>query len=412
MTREEAQILIIGGGPAGMAAALAAAERGVKVLIVERGHYLGGILSQCIHEGFGLIRLGKALSGPEYAEVYAKRVLGNPHITVMPDTMVLRVTPEHQVYCASRNGMVCFEAKAVVFATGCRERTRGALMIPGTRPTGIFTAGLAQQLLNIHNIAIGKRAVILGSGDIGMIMARRLTLSGCEVIGVFEKLPYCSGLPRNQYQCLDDYAIPLYLSRTVTEIRGKRRLESVVVSRLDETEKPIPGSDHEIPCDTLVLSVGLIPENELAGQAGIVLAPETNGIQVDSHLEASVPGMFACGNALHVNDLVDNVSDEGEQAGGRAAEYVLGNLSVKTSKVPVRAGQGVRYVTPREVYAHEPAMISLRVSSPGMHTTVRITNGEAVILEKKYTYTNPAEMIRLDIPVLDTIPNELTVTVI
>jgi len=412
MNTTQSQVLVIGGGPAGMAAALAAAERGVSVLIVERGHYLGGILNQCIHDGFGLIRFGNGLSGPEYAELFVKQIIDNPNVTVMLDTMVLKVTPEHRVYCVSRNGMFCFEVKAVVFATGCRERTRGALAIPGTRPTGIVTAGLAQQLINVHNIAIGKRAVVLGSGDIGMIMARRLTLSGCEVVGVFEKLPYCSGLPRNRYQCLDDYDIPLCLSRTVTDIRGKRRLESVVVSSLDEAGTPLSGSEYEIPCDTLVLSVGLIPENELAGQAGIALAPETNGIQTDSHMEASLPGMFACGNALHVNDLVDNVSEEGEWAGTRAAEYVFGTIFTETIKIPVHAGRGIRYVTPRELYAHEAAVLSLRVSIPGNNTTVRINSGKTIILEKEFRHTSPAEMIRLNVPTQDAIYHKLTVTVV
>jgi NADPH-dependent 2,4-dienoyl-CoA reductase/sulfur reductase-like enzyme len=307
-----------------MAAALAAAEKNVSVILVERSHYLGGILNQCIHDGFGLIRLGKLVSGPEYAEYFVKQVEGNANITVIPDAMVLKVTPERLAYCVSPGGMMCVKAEAIVFATGCRERTRGAIAIPGTRPAGIYTAGLAQQLINVNNIAIGRRAVILGSGDIGMIMARRLVLTGVEVIGVYEKLPYCSGLVRNLYQCLEDYNIPLYLKRTVVDIHGNKRLESVVMSDLDDNGSPIEGSEYEIMCDTLILSVGLIPENEVAGKLGIELISETNGIKVNSRMESSMPGIFACGNAEHVNDLVDNVSDDGELAGSGAADYALG----------------------------------------------------------------------------------------
>jgi NADPH-dependent 2,4-dienoyl-CoA reductase/sulfur reductase-like enzyme len=314
-------VVVIGGGPAGMSAALAASQAGVPSYIVERNPYLGGILNQCIHDGFGLFRFGRLLSGPEYAEIFAEQIDRDTSIEVMTGTMVTKVTPDRHVYGISRKGIFCIQAGAIIFATGCRERTRGAIAIPGARPTGIYTAGVVQHLMNINNVAVGKRAVILGSGDIGLIMARRLVLSGIEVICVLEKLPYCSGLPRNVYQCLEDYDIPLFLSRTVTEIRGDTRLKSVIVSCLDETGSLIPDSEYEIFCDTLILSVGLIPENEIAGKLGVSLLTETNGIQVDSHLETSVSGVFSCGNALHVNDLVDNVSDEGDQAGKWAALY-------------------------------------------------------------------------------------------
>jgi NADPH-dependent 2,4-dienoyl-CoA reductase/sulfur reductase-like enzyme len=316
--------IIIGGGPAGMAAALAASKEGAKVLLIDRNHYLGGILNQCIHDGFGLIRFGKSFTGPEYANIFINQVTEDKNIEVMLDTMVTRITPDKRLYGISRSGIFCEEAGAVVFATGCRERTRGAIGIPGTRPAGIYTAGVVQYLINISNIAVGKKAVILGSGDVGLIMARRLVLSGVEVSCVLEKLPHCSGLPRNRYQCLEDYNIPLFLSRTVTRIYGNKRLEGVAVSNVDDKGLPVPGTEYEITCDTLVLSVGLIPENEIIRQLSITVQPETNSIVVNKSLETSVSGVFLCGNSLHVNDLVDNVSDEGETAGKWAGVHSFG----------------------------------------------------------------------------------------
>jgi NADPH-dependent 2,4-dienoyl-CoA reductase/sulfur reductase-like enzyme len=323
MTTLHTDVAIIGGGPAGMAAALAASKIGAKVLLIDRNVFLGGILNQCIHDGFGLLRFGQLLSGPEYADIFAQQVIEDANITVSLRTMVTRITPEKQIYCVSRKGMFRYEANAVVFATGCRERTRGAIAVPGTRPAGIYTAGVAQYLINVQNIAIGTRAVILGSGDVGLIMARRLTLSGVDVACVLEKLPKCSGLPRNVYQCLEDYEIPLYLKRTVAEIKGARHIESVVVSSVDENGSLIQGSEYEIPCDVLILSVGLIPENEIASKTGVELVSATNGVRVNEHFETSVSGMFACGNAEHVNDLVDRVSDESEIAGRWAAFSAL-----------------------------------------------------------------------------------------
>jgi NADPH-dependent 2,4-dienoyl-CoA reductase/sulfur reductase-like enzyme len=258
---------------------------------------------------------------------------------------------------------------------------------------------VVQQLINVSNVAVGKRALILGSGDIGLIMARRLTLSGVDVISVLEKLPYCSGLPRNVYQCLEDYGIPLYFSRTVTEIRGGKHLESVAASCLDSRGVPIPGSEYEISCDTLILSVGLIPENELAFQMGAALLPETNGVWVDSRMETSVPGVFACGNAVYVNDLVDNVSDEGERAGKWAAARALGRIPVGTVRVPVQNGAGVRSVTPQSVCAGDEAVISLRVNVPGKDQRLRVFRGDTVIAEKALDHTSPAEMLRIKLPV-------------
>jgi NADPH-dependent 2,4-dienoyl-CoA reductase/sulfur reductase-like enzyme len=404
-----ARVAVVGGGPAGMAAALAASREGAGVLVIERDPCLGGILNQCIHDGFGLFRFGKLLSGPEYAELFAKRIENDKNITVLSGAAVTKVTPGRRVYCVSREGLFCCEAGAVVFATGCRERTRGAIAIPGTRPAGIYTAGAAQYLVNAGNVAVGKRAVILGSGDIGLIMARRLALSGVEVVCVLEKLPYCGGLPRNVYQCLEDYGIPLYLSRTVTEIRGSRRLEGVAVSGLDSRGNPVPGSEYEIPCDTLILSVGLIPENEIASQLGAALLPETNGLVVDSRTETSVPGIFACGNAVYVNDLADNVSDEGERAGRWAAARALGRILSEPARIPVRNGAGVRSLTPQTVCAGDAAVISLRVDAPGRDRRVLVSSGGRIIAEKKAEHTSPAEMILVNLPARDADCGEILV---
>lgn len=306
-----------------MAAALAASGEGAQVLLIERNPYLGGILNQCIHDGFGLIRYKKSFTGPEYADIFIKQVNEDKNIEVILDTMITRITTNKRVYGISRRGAFYEDAGTVVFATGCRERTRGAISIPGSRPSGIYTAGVVQYLINVSNIAVGKRVVILGSGDVGLIMARRLVLSGVEVCCVLEKLSTCSGLPRNQYQCLEDYNIPLYLSRTVTGIFGKKRLEGITVSSVDENGIPISGTEYKIACDTLVLSVGLIPENEVIRQLNVATQAETNIIMVNHHLETSVSGIFLCGNSLHVNDLVDNVSNEGETAGKWAAVHTL-----------------------------------------------------------------------------------------
>jgi NADPH-dependent 2,4-dienoyl-CoA reductase/sulfur reductase-like enzyme len=381
-----------------MAAALAASREGAKALILERNCYLGGILRQCVHDGFGLLRFGEPLSGPEYAELFAEQIAGDKNIDVITGATVVGASPDRRIYCVSRGGSFYCEAGAVVFATGCRERTRGAIAIPGTRPAGIYTAGVAQHLANVSNVAIGRRAVILGSGDIGLIMARRLALSGVEVACVLEKLPYCSGLPRNVYQCLEDYGIPLHVSRTVVEIRGNRHLESVVASDVDAQGSPVPGSEYEIPCDVLILSVGLIPENELASKMGVALVSETNGVRVDSRLAASVPGVFACGNAVYVNDLVDNVSDEGERAGKWAASYALGKSAADPAGIPVRHGAGISSATPQAILPGEDAVMSLRASAPGNDKKLRVVSGGKIIANKKLEHVSPAEMITLNLP--------------
>jgi NADPH-dependent 2,4-dienoyl-CoA reductase/sulfur reductase-like enzyme len=405
-------VTVIGGGPAGIAAALAASREGVRVLVIERNPFLGGILNQCIHDGFGLSRFGRPLSGPEYADMFAGEIRADKNIRLMTGAMVTRVNSGRQVYGVSREGLFCCQTGALVFATGCRERTRGAIAIPGTRPAGIYTAGVAQQLINVKNVAVGRRALILGSGDIGLIMARRLALSGVEVICVLEKLPYCSGLPRNVYQCLEDYGIPLYLSRTVTEIRGNKRLESVLVSGLDTQGIPILGSEYEIFCDTLILSVGLIPENEIAGQMGVALLPNTNGLLVDSRMETSIPGVFACGNSVYVNDLVDNVSNEGELAGKWAAVHALGKFSPNAVRIPVQRGTGIQSVTPQKICSGDASVINMRVNVPGKNKKLRAVSGNRVLAEKAFDRTSPAEMLQIKLPALEADCREIRVEVL
>ena len=319
---EQKDVVIIGGGPAGLAAAVELHKQGIRnMIILEREAMLGGILRQCIHDGFGLGRFGESLSGPEYAQAFIDEV-NKREIPYETSATVLSLTADRVVTASTRSGLRQYQAKAVVLAMGCKERSRGALGIPGERPAGVFTAGTAQAYMNLYNRMPGKEVIILGSGDIGMIMARRMTLEGAHVQAVFELMPYPSGLPRNIVQCLDDYNIPLYLSHTVTEIHGRNRLTGVTISEVDANRRPIPGTEKEYKCDTLILSVGLIPENKLLEDAGIAIDPHTNGAFVDENLQTNVPGVFSAGNVLHVHDLVDNVSKEAEQAGFHAAEYI------------------------------------------------------------------------------------------
>lgn len=357
----EKQLVVVGGGPAGLAAALEAFRSGIApedILIVERDRELGGILNQCIHAGFGLHMFGEELSGPEYSGRFIDEVK-KAGIGYVTDSMVLSVSDDRIVtFVSPKLGFVRMKAGAVVLCTGCRERTRGALNIPGTRPAGIYSAGTAQRFVNIEGFMPGKRIVILGSGDIGLIMARRLTLEGAKVLRVCELMPYSGGLARNIAQCLDDFGIPLYLSHTVTEIRGRERVEGVVISAVDENRRPIPGSEEYVECDTLLLSVGLIPENELAKSAGIALDRVTGGAVVNQFNETNVEGIFACGNALHVHDLVDFVTREAYTAGRSAAEFVrnggrLVNNAEITGEILCRATGGVRYTVPQKVVRFE-----------------------------------------------------------
>lgn len=385
-------LIIIGGGPAGLSAAISAYESGIKdILIVERGECLGGILQQCIHNGFGLHKMGEELTGPEYAERYIDKVnqLG---IEYKLNTMVLSVSADKVVTMTNQtDGVVEQKAKAVILAMGCRERSRGALNIPGTRPAGIYSAGTAQKLVNIEGYMPGKTVVILGSGDIGLIMARRMTLEGAQVKAVCELMPYSGGLARNIEQCLNDFNIPLKLSHTVTKIHGQERLEGVTIAKVDQNRRAIEGTEEYIECDTLLLSVGLIPENELSTTAGISLSSITNGAIVDQDRQTSVQGIFACGNVLHVHDLVDFVSDEGEIAGKAVSKYLNGELK-NTIDVDIKTDGKVRYTVPQKITDSKDVAVYFRVADVYKNTCVKVYNGEQLLFKKKKIKFAPGEM--------------------
>ena len=364
---KQVQLAIIGGGPAGLAAAIAAREKGVEdILIIERDKELGGILNQCIHAGFGLHTFGQELTGPEYAGRFIDRVQ-QMHIPYLLRTMVLDLSEDRVLTVTGpETGLIQIQAQAVILAMGCRERPRGALNIPGYRPAGIYSAGTAQRLVNMEGFMPGKNVVILGSGDIGLIMARRMTLEGAKVHAVAEVLPYSGGLKRNIVQCLEDFDIPLYLSTTVVDIHGRERLEGVTLARVDENRRPIPGTEQHIPCDTLLLSVGLLPENELSSAAGVRLSGVTGGPEVTDRLATSIPGVFACGNVLHVHDLVDFVSQEAQKAGGNAALYLQGARAGSRS-VRLEGKNGVRYTVPQSIDPEnmdETVTVRFRVAQP------------------------------------------------
>lgn len=406
-------IVVIGGGPAGMAAAVAAFDAGVQdVVILDREEQPGGILKQCIHNGFGLHKLGRELTGPEYAAVYEQQVLSRG-IKIYRETTAISFSKERVVLAQSKQGILKIKAGAVVLAMGCRERSRGALNIPGTRPAGVYSAGTAQKLMNCDGFAVGKRVVVLGSGDIGLIMARRLTLEGAKVEAVCELLPYSGGLKRNIVQCLQDYNIPLYLSTTVAEIHGAKRVEGVTVAKVDENRQILPETKRFIPCDTLLLSVGLIPENELTRGAGIALDPVTGGAAVDENRQTGAPGIFACGNVLQVHDLVDYVSDEAELAGKGAAGFVLGSLP-GGNLAATKAGPGVRYVLPQKVHSGcvKPVALFLRVSRPMGKVKYTVCSGGVELTHCTRLKAAPGEMekIVLQPQQLQKAENEITVS--
>ena len=390
-------VLVVGGGPAGLAAAIAAREDGIdNLLVLEREHTPGGILRQCIHNGFGLHRFKEELTGPEYAQRDIDRAR-ELKIPIQCDTTVLSVEDNHRVTCVSaEHGLQVFEAGAIVLAMGCRERPRGALGTPGTRCAGIYSAGTAQKFVNLEGFMPGKRVVILGSGDIGLIMARRMTLQGAKVLACVELMPYSSGLNRNIVQCLNDYDIPLYLSHTVVDIQGKERLTGVTVAEVDAKRQPIPGTEIHFDCDTLLLSVGLIPENELSVGAGVEISPLTSGATVDDQLQTSVPGIFACGNVLHVHDLVDHVSNESFKAGHAAAAYARAQKNT-APVAQVKDGDGVRGVVPQRVHlsgeASQSVDLMFRPSGVFKNATVVVRSGDKEIARKKSPIFTPGEMV-------------------
>ncbi len=391
-------IVIVGGGPAGMAAAISAYDNGVKdVVIIDREEKLGGILKQCIHNGFGLHKLGKELTGPEYAATYEEMVKERG-IKVLYETMVTEITKDKIVTAQNTSGIVKIKAKAVILAMGCRERSRGALNTPGSRPAGVYSAGTAQKLMNCMGYKVGKRVVILGSGDIGLIMARRMSLEGAKVEAVLELMPYSGGLKRNIVQCLNDYDIPLYLSTTVAEIHGRERLEGVTIAKVDENRNIIEETKKYIPCDTLLLSVGLIPENELTSVAGIEIDRITSGAKVDENRQTEAEGIFSCGNVLQVHDLVDYVSDEAEIAGKGAADYIK-NGAFGSDTVETVAKDGVRYVLPQRIHkdAEKDIDLFMRVVKPFGKVRYTVKSGDNIIATAVRLKAAPGEMEKITV---------------
>lgn len=404
-------IVIVGGGPAGLAAAVAAYDAGCRdVVILDREPKVGGILMQCIHNGFGLHKLGKELTGPEYAAVY-EQMVAQRNITVLAETTVTSVTPERVVTAQSREGIVKIQAKAVILAMGCRERSRGALNISGSRPAGIYSAGTAQKLVNCMGYQVGKRVVILGSGDIGLIMARRMSYEGAKVEAVCEVMPYSGGLTRNIVQCLEDFGIPLYLSTTVVQIHGDKRLEGVTIAQVDEKRNVLEETKRYIPCDTLLLSVGLIPENELTRAAGIAMDPITGGALVDENCQTQIPGIFACGNVLQVHDLVDYVSEEAERAGIGAAAFV-GNTLAEGKILFTKPGNGVRYVIPQSFHVSDKDVsLFLRVTKPfgKVKFSVNADGRELAVFRRLKAAPGEMEKLTLKAAQLQEISGEVTV---
>lgn len=397
-------VVIIGGGPAGLAAACSASDNGAaKVLVIERDRELGGILQQCIHNGFGLHRFKQELTGPGYAERYIKMVVERPNINVLLDTMVLSVTDDKTITAVNpKEGLLKITAKAIIFTMGCRERTRGSILTPGTRPAGVFTAGAAQRMVNMEGYLPGKKVVILGSGDIGLIMARRMSLEGACVQAVLEIMPYSNGLTRNVVQCLEDYNIPLYLSHTIVAVHGRDRVTGVTCAKVDENMKPIAGTEFDLECDCLLLSVGLIPENELSQDLGIQMDRLTAGPVVDQQRQTNKPGFFAAGNVVHVHDLVDFVSEEGEIAGRYAARFANGQSNEAKKRVGTTATDGVRTVVPQVIRIGDgdesSVRLYMRVAKPERQVTLSVSHDGQVLLERRLPIAKPGEMIVVDLP--------------
>ncbi|MCT4606615.1 MAG: FAD-dependent oxidoreductase [Marinisporobacter sp.] len=394
-------IVVVGGGPAGLAAAIEAKKNGVdNILVIERDRELGGILQQCIHNGFGLHVFKEELTGPEYAEKFIAE-LKDMGIEYKLDTMVLEIGDNKVIHAINTvDGFMSIQAGAIILSMGCRERTRGAINIPGTRPAGVFTAGTAQRFVNMEGYMVGKRVVILGSGDIGLIMARRMTLEGAKVLAVAELMPFSGGLTRNIVQCLDDYDIPLYLSHTLMEIKGKDRVEGVVIAAVDENRKPIPGTEKHYDCDTLLLSVGLIPENEISKNAGIKLDPVTSGPIVNESMETSIEGVFACGNVVHVHDLVDFVTAESKRAGKNAARYIKKEINSEGKVAKTNPGDGIRYIVPHTVRpenVEDTLDLFMRVDNvyKDMNMIVKIDGKEIKRMKKKHLAPGEMESVKI-----------------
>jgi len=413
------ELVVIGGGPAGLAAAIEARENGIEnILVIERDKEMGGILQQCIHNGFGLHEFKEELTGPEYAQRFIDQLMGKG-IEYKLDTMVLNVSRDRKIQMINTvDGFVEIDAGAIIMAMGCRERTRGAISIPGDRPAGVFTAGAAQRYINMEGYMVGKKAVILGSGDIGLIMARRMTLEGAEVEAVVELMPYSGGLTRNIVQCLDDYDIPLLLSHTVTEIKGKGRVEGITVAKVDENRRPIPGTEKHYDCDTLLLSVGLIPENELSRGAELDIDQRTSGPIVNELMETSVEGIFACGNVVHVHDLVDFVSAESRRAGKAAARYLKKEVAKDGEEKKIKAGYGVNYTVPQKVNLdniEDKLEIFMRVGNVYRDVKLELRDGDKTLISLKKKHMAPGEMEKIIVPkvILDRVEgSELKVVVV
>ncbi|MEG0961668.1 MAG: FAD-dependent oxidoreductase [Lachnospiraceae bacterium] len=410
-------VAIIGGGPAGLSAAAAAKKEGAgEVIIIERDESIGGILQQCIHPGFGLKYFKEELTGPEYAGRFAKETL-ELGTKVLLKSMVLEVDQEEGVVVCinEEHGITRIKSKSIILAMGCRERTRANIMIPGSRPAGVYTAGTAQRLVNRQNEMVGKKIVILGSGDIGMIMARRMTLEGAQVLAVVELMDYLAGLTRNKVQCLDDFGIPLKLGHTITEIVGYQRVEGVKVCKVDENKNPIPETEEYIPCDTLLLSIGLLPENELTRKAEIQIDSVTNGPTVNQYMQTTAENVFACGNVVHVNDLVDNVSMESIKAGTYAAKYAMGTLPKTVRKVRAVTGDNIRYLCPQEVEIqkeNDKVSLFFRVLQPDLDVKIVAQSNGITLAKRAVKRVNPGEMESIEINTTDVTGEEITVKIV